>query len=256
MKTTVITGWSPAGYEQYGRRFLQGFNRHWPREVDLVVYGESSCAMPRGHFVELKHVPDMCEFLRRHDSPEKHGTVPAKGYERRWKPKHYASSYNFRFDACKFSRQGYIPEHAASHELDVEINPQLLCWLDGDVATHADVPPNFLESLLPMPMDVAYLGRGEKHSEIGFQLYRIYPGSTALPLLAAFQQHYVCGTVFDLPEWHSAYVWDEARRASGARCLNLTPGGHGHVWLQSPLARYTDHLKGKRKGLSASPERV
>jgi hypothetical protein len=39
---------------------------------------------------------------------------------------------------------------------------------------------------------------------------------------------------------------------------NLTPEGRGvnHVWHDSPLAEYMDHLKGpKRKQLGKSPER-
>jgi hypothetical protein len=62
--------------------------------------------------------------------------------------------------------------------------------------------------------------------------------------------------VFALPEWHSAFVFDWVRGIAQLDEANLTPEGRGHVWLQSPLARYTDHMKGARKALGYSPERM
>jgi hypothetical protein len=60
--------------------------------------------------------------------------------------------------------------------------------------------------------------------------------------------------VFALPEWHSAFVFDHCRSKFSLRERNLTPNGTGHVWFQSPLAKYLDHLKGNRKTMQRSPE--
>lgn len=246
---TVVTGWSPAGYLEYGRRFADTFAKYWPKDVNLVVYGEERCELPRGEFRTLDQIPGCMEFLLRHDNRPARGEVPGIGFENRWKVKHYASGYNFRFDARKFSRQGFIPWHAA-HRLVASEQAGYLCWLDGDVVTHRKVPPRFLENLTDF--DVSFLGRGDKHSEIGFQLYKLpeAPAShpNTLDFLAEFMRMYVSDEVFGLREWHSAYVWDYVRRQFPAWMFkDLTPGGHGHVWQQSPLRVYTEHYKGKRK---------
>lgn len=245
MKLTVITGWSPQGYQEYGAKFAETFHRYWPANVDLVVYGEEPVSLPRGKFFKLSNIPGCMEFLDRHRHSKKaNGREP----QDHWKPAWKESGYNFRWDAWKFCRQGFIPFHVAQ-----TIDAGLLCWLDGDVVTHSPIPEGFIESLLPSGKDVAYLGRAGAHSEIGFQLYRL---PRALGMLEMFSDLYRKGAVFGMPEWHSAYVFDWAREATGISGHNLTPNGAGHVWFQSPLARFTDHLKGRRKAIGKSQERL
>lgn len=249
MSLTVVTGWSPSGWREYGRRFLDTFDRHWPPDVPLRIYVEEVRTLPpcrrEVHQVLLDVIPGCRAFIERHRA-----SARANGREVRpeWKESCRAAGYNYRFDAWKFSRQGFIPYHAA-----LELGAAgLLCWLDGDVVSLRDVPPGFVEGLLPEGKACAYLGRGDKHSEIGFQLYRL---PHALPMLREFSAIYETDAVFDLPEWHSAYVFDVARRRSGVAAVDLTPGGSGHVWMASPLRQYADHLKGKRKKWGRSPER-
>jgi hypothetical protein len=257
MKITVCTGWSPAGWLEYGRRFAETFDQYWPSDVELVVYGEEPVKLPRGEFRELRSIEGCAEFLERHDNPIGRGRAPREDLRARWKPRELAAGYSYRFDAWKFCRQGFIPE-AALRELMLAADPQLLLWLDADVYTHRHIPQAFLEELLPEDRELAYLGRGEKHSEIGFQLYRVDASDRADRvgfMLSAFREIYASDEVFDLPEWHSAYVFDTARKRTGILGHDLTPGGRGHVWHQSPLRMYTDHLKGDRKKAGRSHER-
>jgi hypothetical protein len=241
---TVISGASPKGMAEYGRTFLDTFAKHWPADVRLLFYTEEPMAMPRGENRLIWDIPGCRDFIERHrDNRAANGREPVPG----WKERDRKAGYSFRFDAWKFCRQGFIPYAAAQ-----EVGEGLLCWLDGDVVTHRDVPAGFVEGLLPRGASVAYLGRGQKHSEIGFQLYRL---PDALPMLKHFRDIYSSDAVFELPEWHSAHVFDTARRESGITAHDLTPGGSGHVWHQSPLRHYTDHLKGDRKAAGCSPER-
>jgi hypothetical protein len=238
----IITGWSPSGWEQYGRKFITSLDRFWPRTIDLRVYVEEffHYLPPSGRLIEqvkLNAIPGCMEFIEKYAmSKEANGTLVKPN----WKESSKASGYNFRFDAWKFCRQGFIPFHAAQ-----EMKSGIMCWLDGDVVTHARVPEGFIESLIPETAAVAYLGRDPKHSEIGVQIYRL---PDAMPVLKDFSDMYRTEEVFKLKEWHSAYVFDEARKRSAVRTHNMTPGGFGNVWLQSPMAKYTEHLKGKRKG--------
>ena len=239
--TTVITGWSPSGWHVYGKRFVETFDKFWPREYALHVFVEEFADIEINRtFTQtlLKEIPGCMEFIEEYRfNAEANGKMPKPN----WKDSAKASGYNFRFDAWKFCRQAYIPLHAAQH-----MKSGLMCWLDGDVVSHARVPSSFLEGMLPKGRHVAYLGREPKHSEIGFQLYRV---PEAMGMLQEFRDIYDSRQVFDLKEWHSAYVFDEARRRSEVPSHNLTPGGTGNVWQQSPLAAFSDHLKGKRKGV-------
>lgn len=251
---TICTGWSPNGYREYGQRFAETFARYWPEDVRLIVYGEEPVPLPRGEFYALDKIPGCVDFLQRH-----YANKAARGLDIKptWKESARAAGYNYKFDAWKFSRQGFIPWQVWNAHMPCDQGPQYLAWLDGDVFTHAPVPSGWLESLLPAGYDLAYLGRGVKHSEIGFQLYRLTdPWCQAARFLAEFRRMYSSDLVFGLDEWHSAFVWDSVRRAfPDLKARDLTPGGRGHVWHQSPLAQFTDHLKGNRKGHAQSPER-
>lgn len=230
MEVTVVTGFSPTGYEQYGKRFLETFDRYWPKSVDLLVYAEEEVPVPRGEFRDLFSIEGCASFIESYrDDPAANGLMPSLS----WKQKEIEGGYSFRFDAWKFCRQGFIPFAAAQGRTGI------LIWLDADVVTFAPVPEGFAESLVSAP--VAYLGRAPKHSEIGFMGFRL---PEALPVLERFRDHYATGSVFSLREWHSAYVFDRALMDSGVASVDLTPGGSGHVWRQSPLAAYTEHLKG------------
>jgi hypothetical protein len=241
---TVVTGFSPAGFSEYGARFLESFHRHWPRDVRLLVYTEEPMQFVRGECRLIWDIPGCRQFIERYTGDvEKVGLKP----NGRWKPKERQAGYSYRFDAVKFCRQGFIPWHAAQL-----VREGLLCWLDADVVTFRDVPGGFIEGLLPDDCDLAYLGRGAKHSEIGFQLYRL---PQAFDMLTEFASMYRDDRIFQLHEWHSAYVFDHVRQACGIRAHDLTPGGRGHVWFDSPLGKYMDHCKGDRKKLGRSPER-
>lgn len=263
MTLTVCTGWSPEGWGQYGRRFLESFERYWPADVGLIVYGEDECSPQlydyavtqrritsgrRFSFVPLSHIPGCAEFLERHrDNLAARGRL--KLPQHHWKERAVKAGYNWRFDAWKFCRQGFIPEDAAQRA-----GTDFLCWLDGDVVTQRPLASaNVITGLMPKSKAIAYLGREPKHPDIAFQLYDLrfhhMGGVDPWRMLAQFAEFYRSDEVFKLGEWHSAYVWQVTvgRAMFPTAVHNLTPGGSGHVWQQSPLRAWGDHLKGDRK---------
>lgn len=251
MTVTIMSGFSPAGYHEYGKNFLETFDRFWPDEVQLNVFVEQPWPGPLHGamaFGLFSRCPGQEEFLTRHkNNLEAQGRQPNK----RWKDKERAAGYSFRFDACKFSRQCFIPEAAATMKEDGSV----LAWLDADVVSYRPVPSGFVEDLLK-DADVCYLGRGLKHSEIGFWACRLNPVVRAW--LRDLAELFRSDRIFKLDEWHSAYAWDHTRKVHenrGLKTLNLTPNGSGHVWFQSPLGHYLDHLKGNRKQAGRSKER-
>ena len=243
---TVVTGWTDAGFELYGRRFIEGFQRHWPTDgVHLIVY--VWCLRPLS-IGESRFPPTATfEFVNRHS---KSNLACGKQPISCWRAEERERGYSFRSDAVKFCQMSTYPADAA-----LTAPPGILLWLDGDVMTHQDVPPTFVADMLG-DADCAYLGRQPAHSETGFVAFKI---PAARPLIDEWARLYLSDEVFELPEWHAAYVFDRAREkfeAAGGVCKSLTPAGaRGHVWVKSPLANYLDHLKGNRKHKDRSPER-
>lgn len=247
MRVTVCTGWHSAGYALYGENFVAGFDRHWPKNIRLLAYveepfGADKIATERTIIERdvMSRVGGLRDFMRRHQNiPEHCGRAPIQ----MWKEKERAAGYSFRFDAVKFCKQLCIPGDVAEELPDGDI----LVWLDGDVVSFADVPEGFVESLLG-DSDLCYLGRGDKHSEIGFWAVRL--NTFTRGFLRSIARAYLTDRFLSLREWHSAFVFDHYRRihaAFGVKARDLTPGGRGHVWPTTKLAAYTAHLKGDRK---------
>lgn len=233
---TVCTGWSPKGWREYGEAFAHSFAQHWSPDVKLLAYVEEPVELPRGECRSVLEIPGCLEFIDKYRDDKR---ANGREIQADWKPAAKARGYHFRWDAWKFCRQGFIPLAAAK-----ECETEYLAWFDADVVTFAPVQAQDITSLLPAGYAVAYLGRS-KWSEIGFQLYRL---PDALPMLEQFAAYYRDETVFDLHEWHSAYVFDRSRERSGVASCNMTSGKEGNVWPYTPLAKFSTHLKGDRKG--------
>lgn len=248
---TVCTGFSPAGYIEYGRNFLDTFDQYWPQDVNLVCYVEeivhsNPTRMNQRHLWSCNGIKNTLDRYKLNKAAQ--GREPTD----KWKEKDRAKSYNWRYDAYKFCRQLFIPEHAASYMPDGGI----LAWFDGDVVFFDKPADNLVDELLGYD-DLIYLGREPKHSELGFWAVRLNQSTRQFLYLLA--ECYRVDTVFNMAEWHSAFVFDRVREHVGKRNLHmrsLTPGGTGHVWFQSPLGKFCDHLKGSRKARGISPERT
>lgn len=246
--TTVCTGFSPDGYEQYGKMCIESFDTLWPKTVKLNCYIEDFVDLPRQSIRSLWLCDGVEKFIDKHkNDPAPNG----RGADRDgWKPSAQRIGYNWRYDSVRFCRQLFIPEHAAMCLPDGE----LLAWLDGDVLTHAKVPDNFLYSLIG-DADLVYLGRETYHSELGFWAVTLNKSTRAF--LHDLVEEYRSGHIFSLREWHSAWVFDHVRgrHSDRLKIRNLSRNGKGHVWFETPLGLYTDHLKGKRKNEGISAER-
>lgn len=245
---SVVTSYSVAGWCEYGYRFVQTFRRYWPTDVTLLRYGEEE----NSQHVNLLAVPRCAEFLARYaGQAEVAGRQQVAGHP--WKANAVTAGYNFRFDALKFARKVFAIEHAA----EALGWRGKLFWVDADVTTFAPVPREMLERLLPDDAATCYLGRnGGYHSECGFVGYNLeHPVTPAF--IRVFANEYASGVFENLGEWHDSYVYDRVRERLGVPGYSIPSSGRGHVFAQSELGRYMDHLKGpERKALGFSPERV
>ena len=84
-QVTVITSFHAAGFTQYGRAFVDSFERHWPSNFQLVIYAEDFIFETDSSRIQVldlhSEIPALCEFKRRHEAnPNACGQLRA-GYD-------------------------------------------------------------------------------------------------------------------------------------------------------------------------------
>lgn len=249
---TVVTSWGPHGWKLYGEQFVEGFLRHMPDHVRLVVYSEGPPKIRpvAGRLTErdfLRVLPAR-KFLRqyRHDA-----YVRGKTPQPCWNTKERARGYSFRTDAYKFFRKPLAIADALDH-LETERYRGVLAWIDGDTRFRGP-PGDRLAEVLPRENEgVTYLGRVGRHSECGFVGFRL---PTAAPVIREWAAYYTEDLFRCLYETHDSYVFDVVRDTiTGTRKVPeivyrsiSTKPESGHPWLSSPLYPWSDHLKGDRR---------
>lgn len=258
MATTIVSGFSPAGYEEYAIGFVKSFDFYWPDVYKLIIYTEEPIKFqPRkpGQITErsLWVCNGVEQFINQHkDCKQRNGREPHDKWIKRDHRDFLRHGYTYRFEAVRFCRQLFIPEHAASTLPDGDI----MVWFDADTYTFDHIPVGWIEGLIGFN-DLVTLGRDGASSEIGFWAVTLNERSRAF--LKSIGDCYRSGQIFQLNEWHSGYVFDrmaEKAHKNGLTHKSLTDSNNGHVWFQCAVGKYTDHLKGtKRKQLGYSPER-
>lgn len=253
MQTTIVTGFSKNGYEEYGERFLDTFNIFNASEMPLHIYTSGmpltfSCSLCEQF--EQSDIGGLDEFISDWSSdPRFSGKSPTDG----WNGKERVNGYSYRFDAIKFCKMVFTMWWAAHTIADDSIFvSEYMIWLDGDTVVRKIIIPNIASQALPDGYDFAYLGREPKHTETGFLVFRL---PEALPILDSWVKFYMSGEFTHQKEWHSAFLFDRAReKHPEIKGYNLTPGGRGHVIHQCWVGSIFDHCKGNRKIRGRSPE--
>lgn len=236
MIRVVSLVWGSA-WERYGRTFARTFGQFWPGDVELVIVTDKTVDSFRGRQVALEEIEGYRAFHDRWSSD-----LRAMGHRPPPGTKTNENGYSWRHDAVKWMPQGLAPAAALEGMQDGDI----FVWFDADTETLSPVPHGWIESLLGGG-DVAALFRPRRHTEIGFYAMRI--DDRTRRVLERFADFYRSDKVFDLPEWHSAYVWDRALETEPTlKLTNLNPKNeNGHPWPASRLSEHTAHWKGKRK---------
>lgn len=243
----LLTSMSEAGFREYGHRLIAGLQKFAPG-TRIMVYSEDHIEQLQRadsvHFCPFYLVEAFDNFDRRHSGkPELAGRVPMPG----WKEIDRQKGYCFRFDAIKFCRKVFAIADAARR-----LQAGTLTWIDADAVPLKPIPPDFFEGL--GAGDCMYLGRERTHSECGFLHFRL-PG--AMPLIQRWEAFYASDGFLNEREWHDSFLFDLARgEVPSVACTNIATTGRGHVWVDSPLGPFFDHLKGLRKSMGYSPERI
>lgn len=240
LRHSVVTTWHPAGYEKYGKSFIDTYLLNWPKSVHLTIYAEN-------HVPDIKDRPDRITVLdqatslpslmqwqfRHKDNDSAHG----------WNKSH--TEQRFLWDASRFANKTFaVWDHVRKTPADIAI------WCDGDVITHSKIPDDFLESISPSDEQLCtYLGR-KTWPECGWIMYNTKHLKIS-SFINEWEKLYLDDEIFNHDEYHDCFSFDilvKKYSAAGVKFKNL--GGDdigGHVFIKSPLGAYMDHLKGFRK---------
>ena len=253
--TAVVTSCSAAGWEGYGRTFVETYVRYWPKDIKLWLISEDALSGVPGSVnqVHLSGSEMAAGFLSRHrDDLRKQGRVQQSG-DPGWTPKKISDGYNFRLDAYRFAKKVFAIEFASRIAADA----RRLFWVDADVVTFAPIEPYFLARMLPHLCAISCLDRGAYHSECGFVGYNLDHPQTK-PFIREFARLYASDEVFTLQEWHDSWVFDWLRKRDKVATYNIPHRSRRHPFINSELSKFLDHAKGNRKqnGRSPKDERV
>jgi hypothetical protein len=226
MRIIAVTTFHAKGYELYGKRMIETFDRHWSCGVELIVYHEGWTPSRIGNerYLDLLECsPWLADFKKRNAQRNR--------------------STGFRHDAVRFSHK----VAALCHALWTQ-NADYVIWLDGDVVTHADFD---IENLLPLLPEqwITWLDRTGTYPECGFYIINCRHPQHEIAC-TKFEQMYTRDYLFDLHEWHDSYVLMKTVEMLKLEAGSLS-GQAGrrthHPLVNGPLGQWFDHLKGKRK---------
>lgn len=242
VRRCVVTTFSAAGYQEYGRRFIETFEAHWPEDVELYIYCED--ILPEQTSARIKVVnfykacPEMVAFKARHLSNARAHGIGDDGKE------------DYRFNAVKFCHKVF-----AATDCALNSGAGKMYWIDADCVTFDAVTHEWLERVLPKGFYTSYLGRNNTHSECGFMGFDL-GHACSREFMTFWRQIYDEDLVFDLPEWHDSYVYDMIRNTYQAKGLITAfdlrddRDADHHPFVNSPLGEAMDHLIGPRRKIA------
>ena len=254
MKTlAVVTTFPPNRWTAYAKRMIDSHVRFWPDDVMLYAYYEGKQPdynHEKVKFINIEEVnPELVKFKQRHkNDPVANGEVQEiPGGVRRMqgagdKDKNKGS---YLWDAVRFAHKTFAVDHAIKN-----CPTDYVLWLDADTYTFRTITKDFVTGLLPGNKLVNFLGRGEKYPECGWVCYN-KKHSKIKQFMEYWTELYIKDTIFNEVEWHDSYLfWQCVKRIAPNDGVDIGKGagakGH-HVFINSVLGAYVDHMKGKRK---------
>jgi hypothetical protein len=267
MKIKVITSYKPGCWNQYAKKGIESMAEQFPKEIDLVVYAEEpkpECKYDRIKWIDLNSAePELTAFKQRHkDDPVAHGKLQTKENGVRRVPELQQlggadkNKESFLWNAVRFSNKVFCVVNGLRNSDGYDY----VVWIDADTFSFRSVPIEFFVSLLPKDTMVTYLGRenpnlkdGGKYPECGFVGYNCNHPEIQ-NFINDWEQLYVTDSVFKILEWHDSYVfWHLTKIYRKEKNIKVNDIGRWkgvrghHVFINSELGLYMDHMKGDRK---------
>lgn len=208
---------------------IESFQKNF--DIPLIVYWEGDDPPSGVQCIDLLQETNLTKFKKRNK-----GNPQIDGFFK---------------GAIKFAPKSY----SVIHRLE-NTDSDYTIWLDADVFVHSKIDQSFYDRVIDPEKMATVLGRKHRYLESGFVVY-----NHSHPRLEEFTKTYkACyeeDKIFDIPEWHDAFVVDWIIKKMDAPILNLTPYGENyqHVFVDSFLGDYMDHMKGDRKKQGGSRSR-
>lgn len=210
----IVTTFSPKGYEQYGKRFIETYKEFC--DYPLVVYVEDDLKIEGVEVRNLFDVPKCTKFLE---------------IVKNYKPNHY------RRDVNKFCRKVFAMTDAGLSYKGK------MAFIGADTVFHKKIPNDFLATLLEDKY-IAYLGRTKLHSETDFIAFNTEHQVNDL-FMRLFINTYLTGAYQHLEYFCDSDVFDHLRMLLNVSTNNLNMiDDHTHPFINSVLGEYADHCKG------------
>lgn len=226
MKALVVTSWSETGYELYGRRWVETFDRFWPQNCTKLVITDWHLSLDE----QFK------AFKTRHANRALDPSKPG---------------YDYRQDLLRFCHKVFALKAALR---DAE-GYDYLIWLDGDVETRAPITDNLLAKICPEDKDGALLSRADSapHPECGFMSFNLR--RKGKDFLERYVNLYESDNILKLQELHDSHAFMimlvAHTKFADSVWEDLAPAGLGPHGLDafeaSVLNEYFIHKKGNRK---------
>ena len=249
-------------YEQYGKTFLEEFNKFAKHDVKLLNIFEKldnssfdTDKVKNINFEDEIHKKFLKYFGNLYEAS---GLKLMKILNENGKTKIDLVN-NFRFNAIKFSYKVF----AINYSLKFLSDEDFLIWTDADLRCKREFSSNDMVKFMPEENELmSYLGRtefplGRPYSECGFLGFNIRHPQFK-DFIGRMVEVYKTGEIFSHEEWHDSWIWDQVRREfekKGFLFKNISGPVYQkveHPFVNCELGKFFDHLKGKRKNTGFS----
>lgn len=233
-----VTTFTKKTYEEIAFNLIESFDQNWPKHYKFYALSEGCNVKKLSDRILTTELIDassgLTEFKQRHRF-----NAGANGV--------FGNTYSYVFDAVKWAHKVFAVEAAANIA-----ESEYLIYIDADIFTFDKVPDDFLKSVIPDDVDIAYMPRLNMYSECSFVIYRI-----SNPIVRNFiyehTEYYRTDRVFQLAGWTDCHIFDFlVARYAKAKLLkfhniNKNVPHSMHPFINGPLGKYMDHMKGPRK---------
>lgn len=243
-KYHVVMTCNEAGWDQYGRRCVSAFLRHWGAPLSVYTENFSLGSLAGANAIQaqdLMAIDWIRNFKDRYSDREL--CVGKREPHARWAAVSWAHAVAATIDGCE--------RHPG----------KIVIRLDADVFTHEDVTEQWLDGLFDQECALGLLMRsvesGCDYPEMGFGMF-----NTKHPALATIIQRwkalYVSGGILKLDGWTDAHALLASlvgMEPSRLICsLSGTGVSHPHPFINGPLGQRMDHMKGPRRKLAGKSD--
>ena len=230
---------------------MKGFVENWPSEVQ----GYAICEEPDNIPIDIPDnltVLDFDQVCGMRQADFEHRNVHRGIMD-------YGTTGNIAVQAAKFARKA----HGQLHVLE-NIDADVIWYIDADLYTHKPITMELLNQLASGNQYIGCTPRWWKpkgYTETGLMMWQKHMTEQHNKWCELYAECYDKDKIFEFDAWHDCIAFDYATKTLlKDKTIDLADFGYGvrssHPLVSGPLGKYFDHMKGQRKFVGFSKERV